>query len=152
MAAGEAVELSQLQIPHLENLRSQLEEVSIQCFLQLNFTIWMHFKQMIRFTQEVKLLGDSMSQLKIAQQKFGDSKENVKKLINKESGELQSFTILKRRILFCLLPVLNDFLQIYSTGKPILVPLTSSVSFDPRIIVLSLSKSCLQRQFFSQFH
>ena len=29
MAAGEAVELSQLQIPHLENLRSQLEEVSI---------------------------------------------------------------------------------------------------------------------------
>lgn len=29
-----------------------------------------------------------MSQLKIAQQKFGDSKENVKKLINKESGEL----------------------------------------------------------------
>lgn len=29
-----------------------------------------------------------MSQLKIAQQKFGDSKENVKKLITKESGEL----------------------------------------------------------------
>lgn len=29
-----------------------------------------------------------MSQLKIAQKKFGDSKENVKKLINKESGEL----------------------------------------------------------------
>ena len=28
-----------------------------------------------------------MSQLKVAQQKFGDSKENVKKLINKESGE-----------------------------------------------------------------
>ena len=28
MAAGEAVELSQLQIPHLENLRSQLEEVA----------------------------------------------------------------------------------------------------------------------------
>ena len=28
MAACEAVELSQLQIPHLENLRSQLEEVA----------------------------------------------------------------------------------------------------------------------------
>ena len=28
-----------------------------------------------------------MSQLKVAQQKFGDSKENVKKLMNKESGE-----------------------------------------------------------------
>lgn len=28
-----------------------------------------------------------MSQLKVAQQKFGDSKENVKKLINKESGK-----------------------------------------------------------------
>lgn len=70
--AGETVELSQLPIPHLENLRSQLEE-------------------------EVKILGDSMSQLKVAQQKFGDSKENVKKLINKESG------------------------------KPILVPLTSSM-------------------------
>jgi len=35
----------------------------------------------------VKILGDSMSQLKVAQQKFGDSKENVKKLINKESGK-----------------------------------------------------------------
>ncbi|XP_068670778.1 prefoldin subunit 5-like [Montipora capricornis] len=62
MAAGEAVELSQLPIPHLENLRSQLEE-------------------------EVKLLGESMSQIKMAQQKFGDSKENVKKLINKDSGK-----------------------------------------------------------------
>lgn len=60
--AGEAVELSQLPIPHLENLRSQLEE-------------------------EVKLLGESMSQIKMAQQKFGDSKENVKKLINKDSGK-----------------------------------------------------------------
>ena len=30
MAAGEAIELSQLPIPHLENLRSQLEEAS--CF------------------------------------------------------------------------------------------------------------------------
>lgn len=29
MAAGEPVELSQLPIPHLENLRSQLEEASI---------------------------------------------------------------------------------------------------------------------------
>ena len=27
-----------------------------------------------------------MSQIKMAQQKFGDSKENVKKLINKDSG------------------------------------------------------------------
>ena len=27
-----------------------------------------------------------MAQLKVAQQKFGDSKENVKKLNNKESG------------------------------------------------------------------
>ncbi|XP_073235240.1 prefoldin subunit 5-like [Porites lutea] len=62
MAAGEAIELSQLPIPHLENLRSQLEE-------------------------EVKLLGDSMAQLKVAQQKFGDSKENVKKMNNKESGK-----------------------------------------------------------------
>lgn len=32
-----------------------------------------------------------MSQLKVAQQKFGDSKENVKKLINKESGENRFF-------------------------------------------------------------
>ena len=30
MAAGEPVELSQLPIPHLENLRSQLEEASIE--------------------------------------------------------------------------------------------------------------------------
>lgn len=28
-----------------------------------------------------------MSQLKVAQQKFADSKENVKKLMNKESGK-----------------------------------------------------------------
>ncbi|XP_074622275.1 prefoldin subunit 5-like [Acropora palmata] len=62
MAAGEAVELGQLPIPHLENLRSQLEE-------------------------EVKLLGESMSQLKMAQQKFGDSRENVKKLMNKDQGK-----------------------------------------------------------------
>jgi len=62
MAAGEPVELSQLPIPHLENLRSQLEE-------------------------EVKLLGDSMNKLKVAQQKYGDSKENVKKLMNKDSGK-----------------------------------------------------------------
>ena len=27
-----------------------------------------------------------MSQLKVAQQKYGDSKENVKKLMNKDSG------------------------------------------------------------------
>ncbi|XP_015771905.1 PREDICTED: prefoldin subunit 5-like [Acropora digitifera] len=62
MAAGEAVELGQLPIPQLENLRSQLEE-------------------------EVKLLGESMSQLKMAQQKFGDSRENVKKLMNKDQGK-----------------------------------------------------------------
>ncbi|KAK2570025.1 Prefoldin subunit 5 [Acropora cervicornis] len=62
MAAGEAVELGQLPIPHLENLRSQLEE-------------------------EVKLLAESMSQLKMAQQKFGDSRENVKKLMNKDQGK-----------------------------------------------------------------
>lgn len=54
--------LGQLPIPHLENLRSQLEE-------------------------EVKLLGESMSQLKMAQQKFGDSRENVKKLMNKDQGK-----------------------------------------------------------------
>ena len=29
-----------------------------------------------------------MAQLKVAQQKYGDSKENVKKLNNKESGGL----------------------------------------------------------------
>lgn len=46
---------------------------------------WMNL--IMCFIQEVKILGDSMSQLKVAQQKFGDSKENVKKLINKESGE-----------------------------------------------------------------
>jgi len=35
----------------------------------------------------VKLLGDSMNKLKVAQQKYGDSKENVKKLMNKDSGK-----------------------------------------------------------------
>lgn len=28
-----------------------------------------------------------MNKLKVAQQKYGDSKENVKKLMNKDSGE-----------------------------------------------------------------
>ncbi|KAJ7391857.1 Prefoldin subunit 5 [Desmophyllum pertusum] len=75
MAASETVELNQLPIQHLETLRSQLEEA------------------------RSKIARRFYEPLKVAQQKFGDSKENVKKLINKESG------------------------------KPILVPLTSSVSF-----------------------
>lgn len=41
-----------------------------------------------------------MSQLKVAQQKFGDSKQNVKKLINKESGE-NWHLIIEANILKC---------------------------------------------------
>ncbi|XP_031551837.1 prefoldin subunit 5-like isoform X2 [Actinia tenebrosa] len=70
--AQQTVEISQLAIPHLEALRGQLEE-------------------------EIKLLSDSMGQLKVAQQKFKDSKENVVKL------------------------------SLQDTGKPILVPLSSSM-------------------------
>lgn len=74
------------------------------------------------------MLGDSMSQLKVAQQKFVDSKENVKKLINKESGKDLR---LKTEEIYLTVPVANikNVLRIYFTGKPILVPLTSSVSF-----------------------
>lgn len=69
-----------------------------------------------------------MSQLKVAQQKFVDSKENVKKLINKESGKDLR---LKTEEIYLTVPVANikNVLRIYFTGKPILVPLTSSVSF-----------------------
>lgn len=42
-----------------------------------------------------------MSQLKVAQQKFGDSKENVKKLINKESGE-HRLLIIEATMLKCI--------------------------------------------------
>lgn len=37
MAAGGPVELSQLPIPHLENLRSQLEEASIDATKGIQF-------------------------------------------------------------------------------------------------------------------
>ncbi|KXJ25692.1 prefoldin subunit 5 [Exaiptasia diaphana] len=60
MAQG--VEISQLQIPHLEALRGQLEE-------------------------EVKMLSDSLGQLKVAQQKFKDSKDNVVKMKKQDTGK-----------------------------------------------------------------
>ena len=67
-----------------------------------------------------------MSQLKVAQQKFGDSKENVKKLMKKDSGGM--FHILMFRKTY-----LRDYLilcGLFLTGKDILVPLTSAVSFQ----------------------
>ena len=75
-----------------------------------------------------------MAQLKVAQQKFGDSKENVKKLNNKESGGfVYNFFYLIVLFPYKLfdLPdfffIPDHFLQFL--GKDILVPLTSSVSF-----------------------
>ena len=75
-----------------------------------------------------------MAQLKVAQQKFGDSKENVKKLNNKESGGFGHnffyLIVLFPYKLFDLLDffcIPDHFLQFL--GKDILVPLTSSVSF-----------------------
>lgn len=80
------------------------------------------------------MLGDSMAQLKVAQQKFGDSKENVKKMNNKESGgfgyNFFYVIVLFAYKLFDLLDfffIPDHFLQFL--GKDILVPLTSSVSF-----------------------
>ncbi|XP_001636813.2 prefoldin subunit 5 [Nematostella vectensis] len=58
----QTIEISQLSLPHLEALRNQVEE-------------------------EVKVLSDSMTQLKLAQQKFVDSKENVEKLTSKGPGK-----------------------------------------------------------------
>lgn len=67
-----------------------------------------------------------MSQLKVAQQKFGDSKENVKKLMKKDSGGI--FHILMFHKVY-----LRDYFilcGLFLTGKDILVPLTSAVSFQ----------------------
>lgn len=74
-----------------------------------------------------------MAQLKVAQQKFGDSKENVKKLNNKESGGfVYNFFYLIVLFPYKLFDWLDFFFPITFVqflGKDILVPLTSSVSF-----------------------
>ncbi|KAK3697534.1 hypothetical protein QZH41_019773 [Actinostola sp. cb2023] len=72
---AQTVELNQLQIPHLEALRGQLEE-------------------------EVKMLSDSMGQLKIAQQKFKDSKENVVKMANQDTGMAERLTLMVRYCMY----------------------------------------------------
>ena len=75
-----------------------------------------------------------MAQLKVAQQKFGDSKENVKKLNNKESGGfVYNFFYLIVLFPYKLFDLPDFFLFpitfVQFLGKDILVPLTSSVSF-----------------------
>ncbi|CAB3981660.1 prefoldin subunit 5-like [Paramuricea clavata] len=63
-AAGpQSVELSQLPLPQLDSLKAQLDE-------------------------EIRILSESISHLKIAQQKFVDSKEAVKKLREKKGTEV----------------------------------------------------------------
>lgn len=67
-----------------------------------------------------------MSQLKMAQQKFGDSRENVKKLMNKDQGWKSPTIILSFIFLALICAIKTPF--ILFAGKEILVPLTSAVS------------------------
>ena len=67
-----------------------------------------------------------MSQLKMAQQKFGDSRENVKKLMNKDQG--WKFPTVLFSFIFLALICAKKTLFVLVAGKEILVPLTSAVS------------------------
>ncbi|XP_046846268.1 prefoldin subunit 5-like [Xenia sp. Carnegie-2017] len=63
MASPQRIELTQLSLPQLEDLKAQIDE-------------------------EIRILSESLTQLKIAQQKFVESKEAVKKLAVKKGSDI----------------------------------------------------------------